>query len=293
MKPGQNAGKQRSRGRSNNGGGGKGRMPSRNQTYDSNGPDIRIRGNAHQVLEKYLTLARDASSQGDRIAAENYYQHAEHYFRVINNQAQNNGNRPVMRPLVTPADDHVLLSGDLESYENDSPITDDDGDGEIEADAEGEGDIREDGGEDARQDMRREGRQDGRQEGRQDGRRDGRHEGRYEGRQNRRYEGRHEGRNEGQNEGRQGEGRQGGRPPRAERYVAEQDQPEALNQPAAYSQGEAEVIVRQVEIVAPEAEPAVSVAPAAAPAAEEEPVVVKRRRGPRRTSTEPTGTVNA
>jgi hypothetical protein len=55
----------------------------RQQTYDSNGPDIRIRGNAYQVLEKYLAMARDATSAGDRIAAENYYQHAEHYFRII------------------------------------------------------------------------------------------------------------------------------------------------------------------------------------------------------------------
>ena len=55
----------------------------RQQTFDSSGPDIRIRGNAYQVLEKYLAMARDATSAGDRIAAENYYQHAEHYYRVI------------------------------------------------------------------------------------------------------------------------------------------------------------------------------------------------------------------
>ena len=100
--------KQRSRGRNNNGGGKK-HMPRPNQTYDSNGPDIRIRGNAHQVLEKYLTMARDATSQGDRIAAENYYQHAEHYFRVINSQNQANG-RPNDRPVPTPADDQMALA---------------------------------------------------------------------------------------------------------------------------------------------------------------------------------------
>jgi hypothetical protein len=55
----------------------------RHQTFDSNGPDVRIRGNAFQVHEKYLALARDAQSSGDRIAAENYMQHAEHYFRII------------------------------------------------------------------------------------------------------------------------------------------------------------------------------------------------------------------
>jgi hypothetical protein len=53
-------------------------------TFDSNGPEVRVRGNAYQVLEKYLALARDASSSGDRIAAENYLQHAEHYYRIIN-----------------------------------------------------------------------------------------------------------------------------------------------------------------------------------------------------------------
>lgn len=124
MKPGQNS-KLRMRGRMNNGGGGgKRHMPMRNTTYDSNGPDIRVRGNAHQVLEKYLALARDAASQGDRIAAENYYQHAEHYFRVINaqnlaqNQGQNNQGRfNNQRPQSTPADDHALLSGDLHQGE--------------------------------------------------------------------------------------------------------------------------------------------------------------------------------
>lgn len=124
MKPGQNS-KLRMRGRMNNGGG-KRHMPMRNQTYDSNGPDIRVRGNAHQVLEKYLALARDAASQGDRIAAENYYQHAEHYFRVINsqnqgqNQGQNNQGRFNQRPLSTPADDHALLSGDLPGEEGEN-----------------------------------------------------------------------------------------------------------------------------------------------------------------------------
>jgi hypothetical protein len=57
---------------------------SRMQVYDSNGPDVRIRGTAHQVAEKYMTLAKDAASAGDRTLAENYLQHAEHYQRIIN-----------------------------------------------------------------------------------------------------------------------------------------------------------------------------------------------------------------
>ncbi len=51
--------------------------------YESNGPDVKIRGNASHIAEKYLQLARDAQSSGDPVAAENYYQHAEHYFRLI------------------------------------------------------------------------------------------------------------------------------------------------------------------------------------------------------------------
>ncbi|MEL0019203.1 MAG: DUF4167 domain-containing protein [Rickettsiales bacterium] len=75
----QNQGTKRSRGRNSNRRSG----PSRNQTFDSNGPSVRIRGNASQVHEKYLAMARDASSAGDRIAAENYLQHAEHYYRIL------------------------------------------------------------------------------------------------------------------------------------------------------------------------------------------------------------------
>jgi len=55
----------------------------RHQTFDSNGPDVRVRGNAWQVYEKYQSLARDATSAGDRVMAENYLQHAEHYYRII------------------------------------------------------------------------------------------------------------------------------------------------------------------------------------------------------------------
>jgi hypothetical protein len=53
------------------------------RVYESNGPDVKIRGTANHVAEKYLQLARDAQSSGDPIAAENYFQHAEHYFRLI------------------------------------------------------------------------------------------------------------------------------------------------------------------------------------------------------------------
>ncbi|TAL37609.1 MAG: DUF4167 domain-containing protein [Alphaproteobacteria bacterium] len=64
------------------------RVNPRVQTFDSNGPDVRIRGNAYQINEKYVTLARDANSAGDRILAESYLQHAEHYQRMINDMAE-------------------------------------------------------------------------------------------------------------------------------------------------------------------------------------------------------------
>jgi hypothetical protein len=53
------------------------------RNYESNGPDVKIRGSAQQIAEKYANLARDAQSAGDRVMAENYLQHAEHYNRII------------------------------------------------------------------------------------------------------------------------------------------------------------------------------------------------------------------
>jgi hypothetical protein len=77
-------------------------MPHRIQTFDSNGPNVKIRGNAYQVFERYVALAREAASSGDRIAAENLYQHAEHYFRVMNANGEGNPHG-APRPM-TPAD---------------------------------------------------------------------------------------------------------------------------------------------------------------------------------------------
>src|SRR5271165_5421553 len=61
---------------------------NRNHVFDSNGPDLRIRGTAQQLFEKYLQLGRDATSAGDRVTAESYFQHAEHYFRILNAMTQ-------------------------------------------------------------------------------------------------------------------------------------------------------------------------------------------------------------
>ena len=54
------------------------------RSYESNGPDVKVRGTAVHIAEKYVQLARDAQSSGDRVQAENYLQHAEHYFRIVN-----------------------------------------------------------------------------------------------------------------------------------------------------------------------------------------------------------------
>lgn len=61
-----------------------------NRTLDSSGPDVKIRGSASHIYEKYQALARDANSAGDRIGAENLLQHAEHYFRVLKATQANN-----------------------------------------------------------------------------------------------------------------------------------------------------------------------------------------------------------
>ena len=94
MRPGQN---KRMRGRPNNNRRGPNPLT---RSYESNGPDVKIRGNAHHVAEKYLQLARDAHTSSDPVAAENYLQHAEHYFRLIASaqaaqlQQQNGSARP-------------------------------------------------------------------------------------------------------------------------------------------------------------------------------------------------------
>jgi hypothetical protein len=69
------------------------------RVYESNGPDVKIRGTANHIAEKYIQLARDAQASGDPVAAENYYQHAEHYFRLIAAaQEQFRQSQPFYRP---------------------------------------------------------------------------------------------------------------------------------------------------------------------------------------------------
>mgnify|MGYP003311325314 CR=1 FL=1 len=63
----------------------------RSQSFESNGPEVKVRGNAQQVVEKYLALARDAATAGDRIRSESYFQHAEHYYRLMTANGGNEG----------------------------------------------------------------------------------------------------------------------------------------------------------------------------------------------------------
>ncbi len=83
----------------------------RSHSIDSNGPHVKVRGNANQICEKYLSLARDATTAGDRIMAENYFQHAEHYYRVINGDGpgernpQHQQRQPEVAEQPEPAED--------------------------------------------------------------------------------------------------------------------------------------------------------------------------------------------
>lgn len=79
MRHGSSGRRQRNRGNQ-----GRTRTNNKNQVFDSNGPDVRIRGTAFQVAEKYMALAKDSVSSGDEILAQSYLQHAEHYHRIIN-----------------------------------------------------------------------------------------------------------------------------------------------------------------------------------------------------------------
>jgi hypothetical protein len=92
MRQGQQNNNKRMRGRNR-----KGPNPL-TRSYESNGPDVKIRGTALHIAEKYVQLARDAQASGDRVAAESYLQHAEHYYRIVAAaQAQMPQPQPVFR----------------------------------------------------------------------------------------------------------------------------------------------------------------------------------------------------
>ena len=82
MRQPQNAKRGRGRGRRGNNNSGHNHVPNRNTSYESNGPDVKLRGNAQQLHEKYMALAHDAATSGERIPAEAFTQFADHYFRL-------------------------------------------------------------------------------------------------------------------------------------------------------------------------------------------------------------------
>lgn len=129
----QNQNNRRSRARGN---GKRGNI--RSQNFESNGPGVKVRGTAQQVLDKYLALARDASSSGDRIAAEAFYQHAEHYFRLLTAADEARNNQQQRRPQNdrTPADDAPETDDELGAEDADAQA------GEQEAASEGDGEER-------------------------------------------------------------------------------------------------------------------------------------------------------
>ena len=89
------------------------------RSYESNGPDVKVRGTAQHVAEKYMTLARDAQSSGDRVMAENYLQHAEHYNRII--AAAYAANPPQAQQNQNDGDDDNSMDGDSRFHSNPMP----------------------------------------------------------------------------------------------------------------------------------------------------------------------------
>ena len=93
-------------GRNNNGGkrsyGGSGH----NRSYESNGPEVKVRGTPNQIFDKYVALASDATVAGDRIAAEGYFQHAEHYYRVYTGAMEANQARQAQRNALSTDGDN-------------------------------------------------------------------------------------------------------------------------------------------------------------------------------------------
>lgn len=96
------------------------RINPRVQNFDSNGPEVRIRGTAYQINEKYVTLARDATSAGDRVLAESYLQHAEHYQRFINEMTEEMNQYNQQNPQHQPQPHHQQAPG----ADGASPIND-------------------------------------------------------------------------------------------------------------------------------------------------------------------------
>jgi hypothetical protein len=100
--------------------------PQRSQTFDSHGPGERVRGSAFQIYERYLALARDAARGEDRVASENYYQYAEHYFRINAASADRYSQDTTRQIESVPVETGIAApqTSELES-DGEQPFTDD------------------------------------------------------------------------------------------------------------------------------------------------------------------------
>ncbi|HEX8232073.1 MAG TPA: DUF4167 domain-containing protein [Caulobacteraceae bacterium] len=175
----------RSRNRSGSSGGGNKPQQNANRAFDSNGPEnVKVRGHAQTVFEKYQQLARDAASAGDRVLAENHLQHAEHYFRVLRAVQPNRPVTEIMgRDAFTSGLDIDFEDESLNQPAPEAPEPEAADGGEARAEQRQE-QPRGDYNRDNRQDYNRDGRQDYNRDGRKDYNRDrnDRDGGRYEGR---------------------------------------------------------------------------------------------------------------
>lgn len=259
-------------GGNNNNGGNRRQVPLRSQNFDSNGPDVRIRGNAWQVYEKYMALARDAQTSGDPVRAENLMQHAEHYMRLINLANEENNERGG-RPQ----------GGDNNFYSGDQPAQNPSGYG-----FGGESGEAQEGGEFGARDQQRrdDNRDEGyREEGRENRRRDfSRDNNREGGRESARDGGREGGRDgaretrDRDNRDRDNRDRDGGeRDWRRERNNRRQAESSQTSEPAQQSAEAGEPAPLFLDVSQP-AE--------AAPRAEREPRQPRRRREPRQPRSE-------
>jgi hypothetical protein len=188
--------RQRNRGRGGGGGGGGGGgkpQHNANRAFDSNGPDnVKVRGAAQHVYEKYQQLARDAGSAGDRVLAENYLQHAEHYFRVLRAMQP-------QRPISEIIGRDQFVSGYDIDFEDDGQAAEEGAEAEGDQPGEGRRDERPWQGERQQGDRQQGDRGQGEFRQREDGRQGGEYRPREGQRDDRQRD-----------DGRQGDGRQGG-----------------------------------------------------------------------------------
>jgi hypothetical protein len=135
MRPNNQNNKNRQRGRN----GGRKHVNPLSRNFESNGPDVKVRGNAAHVAEKYLQLARDAQSSGDSVMAENYLQHAEHYFRIVSSAQQaQSGVRPEGQDDSDFDDDMPEMNSRFSSPQPQQPPQQQDGDEQGEGDQRGQ-----------------------------------------------------------------------------------------------------------------------------------------------------------